>query len=136
MGEALKVIAFFDYMGYEEDKEDLKSIVYNFELEYPEKKISLYVTDNESDFASHLSSGCLAIIDYGALNFSGQSGLKDSYDRFMLNIIENNPTITFCFKLTMGNEWYQDDLFQYENVTIIDTSVDIEEWNELFLKYY
>jgi hypothetical protein len=132
----MKIVAFFDYIGYKEDIEDIKLIIKNFEAEYPDKEINLYTTDNESDFISHLSSNCLAIIDYGALNFIGQTGLKDHYDRIILNLIENNSSITFCFKLTMGKEWYKDDLFNYNNVTTIDTTSDLTKWNKLILKYY
>jgi hypothetical protein len=131
----MKIVAFFDYLGFDEDKKDMELIVENFRAEYPDKPISLYVTDNVEDFNNHLFSNCLAIIDYGALNF-GQSGLKDSYDNFILNVIDNNPSVTFYFKLTMGKEWYKDDLFDYVNVETIDTTSSLEDWNDIILTNY
>jgi hypothetical protein len=131
----MRIVAFFDYIGYNEDAEDLKLIVTNFEAEYNKKPI-LKTTDNEEEFANLLMSNCLAIVDYGALNYVGSSGLKDHYDRFMQKLIEENPSIIFCFKLTMGRECYKDELFDHCNVITIDTAASLDEWNKLLLEYY
>jgi hypothetical protein len=93
------------------------------------KEISLNGELAVDSFERHLAPNCLAIIDYGALNFSGTS--RDFYDRQMLRIIEDNPSITFVFRLTMGKELYADELFNFPNVQTIDSMADLDEWVKL-----
>jgi hypothetical protein len=123
-----KVVCFFDHVGYESDMEDMKTIIAYCREELKED-ISLYVESAPHSFAEYLSPGCLAIIDYGALSISGVS--ISAYDRYMLKIIENNPSITFVFRLTMGKEYYADELFEFPNVSTIDVAADLNEWVEL-----
>lgn len=123
-----------DFIDFEEDKKEYEQIVKLFEKETGEK-VYFRCTSNEGEFASMLTSNSIGIIDYGALNFSGQSGLKDHYDRFMEKIISEHSSINFIFHLTMGKEYYADELFDHSNVITFDRNSGHNGW-VLLLKNY
>ena len=130
MKEKIKIVAYFDYVDFDDDVNYMKDVINS--LSNKIKDIEIVFCKNENEFDNNISSNCLAIIDYGALNFIGQSGMVDHLDRYIINKIENNPSITFIFLLTMGKGVYSDSIFEYANVKTIERCCDIEEWEKLF----
>ena len=126
----LKIISFFDCIDRKEDIEHLDQVILKEIRKELHKEIILENAFNEIEFNNLLKPDCIAIVDYGALNFTGLSSLKDSYDRFMLKIIENNPSIDFIFLLTMGKDLYKDELFEYSNVHTLERH-PISDWIKL-----
>jgi len=127
----IKIIAYFDYVDFDDDVNYMKEVI-NI-LSNNIKDIEIVFCKNENEFDKNISSNCFALIDYGALNYIGQSGMVDHLDRYMIEKIEENPSVVFIFLLTMGKENYSDDIFNFINVKTIERYCDIKEWEKLFI---
>jgi hypothetical protein len=131
-----KCLLFFDFLDHDKDVEEfingpigISCKAENLDINFID--VSSLKDNPEQQLEDNISPNCIVIVDYGALNF-GSSGMKDHYDRFIENLIKEHQSVSFIFRLTMGKQWYKDEIFDYPNVYTIDTVSTIEEWLDLF----
>lgn len=127
----IKLVSFFDFVDYDSDVADIQMNVLNYNGDHDDK-IQYVPCKSEDEFVSNLRSGCIALVDYGAIGCSGQSGLFEHYNKWMLKVIEEHPSIQFVYILTMGKEFYNhDELFEFPNVSTIDRVYSLKEFNKM-----
>jgi len=105
--------------------------IHSFNTTKPYEVIDFIPCRTEGEFEKSLAPNCFALVDYGALNFIGQSGMVDHLDRFMIHTIEENPSVQFIFILTMGAEYYADEIFEFPNVKTLDRCCDLDDWKNI-----
>jgi hypothetical protein len=107
----VKIAAFFDWIDYDEDIEELKSSV--------SREVDVKTTFEIEELSSIMIGAEFVFIDYGAIASSGGSEVI-GIERILEHLIDDNPSTQFVFVLTMGREYYKDSLFDYPNVQIVD----------------
>jgi hypothetical protein len=120
-----KIIVFSDYIDHEEDVASIKMAA-----GYNHVNIDLYDTTEVYELGNLITPNSTVFIDYGALSFSGQSGMFNHIERYLKNLIENNPSVTFVYVLTMGKEFYLDEIFEYSNVYTIDREDSLKAYKQ------
>jgi hypothetical protein len=117
----MKVVSFFDYLDRERDESTIRSILKNI------PGITYKGTGDEKEFEDALVSNCIALVDYGGIGIGfGCNGLAEHYDAWIENLIQDRPSVTFVFCLTMGREYYP-DLWDLPNVISIDKGPKFSE---------
>ena len=132
MEKKKRITAFFDYIDFESDVESMGvKFAYAFGETDPYSRVDFYPCKTEKEFEEKIRPGCLALVDYGAISMSGNSSLAETYDKFILDKIKEYPSVIFVFILTMGREYYTDEIFEQKNVMTVDRCCSLEEWKKI-----
>jgi hypothetical protein len=126
------ILFFFDAQGFEQDVDSIKQLFPLFE-DRDDLKIEAEFTSSPIEFKNLLPRYKLVFIDYGGIGY----GSIEAMSRFFHRIVDDNPNKTFCWLLTMGRAWYEDeDLFNdCPNVKTLDNGELFEKLADVIKEF-
>jgi hypothetical protein len=119
----VKIVAFFDWVDYEEDFDHLKF--------FSPKSWTIVGSHRAEDLPDLIIGADYCFVDYGALSFGGQGGMFDHNERYLDHFIDDHPSVQFVFILTMTSSMYKSEFFDKSNVISISREHLIDFINEI-----
>jgi hypothetical protein len=133
----MAVIVFTDPYDHETDVMQIYGNAMLALEDVPNWRDKIMFKDTVDPVALHemARAGDVVFIDYGGIGGEmGGGSLFDHTERWVKKCIEERESTLFVFVLTMGPEYYSNDLFGLHNVRKIDRAAPPKEWRKFFME--
>ena len=118
----IKACVFFDWVDFEDDKEDFLSAAELAAKAFLVDKLfdTLCITDKVEEFRDKAPYADVCFIDFGGLDMQGATGFLDASIRVFENLIEEYENKLFVFMLSIPVDCYiKEDILKKPNVRIL-----------------
>jgi hypothetical protein len=117
-----KIVYFSDPLDHGEDMNQFAAIIKMCaDDKTREVNMPLVIdTVNPSELNMLLTSADVCFVDYGGMSIAMGDGFSMECERWVRDAIKNHRNCKFVFILTMGRQFYSDDLFDEPNVETIE----------------